>query len=175
MNNQLTCLAIASIISWCGVSSAADSGPTASYRLSDVTFEYETSGGYGAGGGSLVRVSGSGEGSRQTTSPYEKEPAIQRFKAKPERILELLNLCYQQYFFDLRPVYGGGHSVRLGPNGDVQVLETIFADSGSRSVTVRIGPYIKSVGYSSAPGPLPPVVTTLAREIESMVVDEDPK
>ncbi len=148
----------------------ASDRPPSEYKLSDVVFEYRTSAGsWFPAEGTLVRVGGDGKGFRRTTFTLA-EPEVQTFDVEPKKIFDVLDRCYQQGFFDLRPMHSGQERVRLEPDGKVHLLVTVAADAaGGRSVTLRIGAYEKRVGFMSAAGPIPTILDHLASEIESMV------
>jgi hypothetical protein len=149
-----------------------ESGPVGPYSLASVKIEYTEGGLYGSttttlsGDGTGMRVSdlGSGRVERRT------------FSVEPQRVFELLDLCYRKRFFELRDHgYGPPNHLRLRPDGTIDVMATVIADGGGRSIRVTIGNYSKVASYSDPGGEPPAVLVELARRLGEFPIPEAAK
>jgi hypothetical protein len=138
--------------------------PPGKYALSDVSIEVRESGNQES---TSTRIEGAGRGTVTTTWKL-RDDTTSTFQVEPARVFQLLQLCYREGFFGLQSSYGPPPTLRLGADGTVETGSTIIADAGGTSVTVRIGGYMKSVGYLKGSSNPPPVVTELERQVNEL-------
>jgi hypothetical protein len=131
--------------------------------LASVTFEYTQGGLYSS---TTTTVRGDGTATRVSRSPLRPEES-HAFSIDPKKVFELLDFCYRKRFFELKDHgYGPPNFPRLLPDGTVEVLATVVADGGGRTIKVSIGDYSKMVGYSDYSDV--PVLVELARRITEL-------
>lgn len=135
------------------------------YSLSDVVFEFRTIS--PRNDGTLIRIAGSGKGSRVDYVPLGHDHTSE-FAVNPQEVFQLLELCYRGHFFELNASYDRPNLfVRRGPKGTVETYTMVVSGYAGESVTLRIGAYSKSVGYEPEGDP-PPLVPGLARRIHEL-------
>ena len=149
-----------------------DVGPSGPYPLASVAFEY-TEG--GPRGSVTTTVRGDGTGTRASSGDLGRQES-QAIAVEPKKVFELLELCYRKRFFELRTLsYGPPNWPRLQPDGTVDVMATVIADGGWRSIKLTIGNYSKTAGYSDFRGDAPPVLVELARRISELPIRTVPQ
>jgi len=144
-----------------------ESGPIGPYSLADVTIEYTEGGPYG---GTTTTIRGDGTGTRGSQLGFGREERY-TFSVEPKRVFELLDLCYRKRFFELRDHgYGPPNQLRLRPDGTIDVMATIIADGGWRTIKVTIGSYSKAASYGDPGDDAPAVLRELARRFRELPI-----
>jgi hypothetical protein len=139
--------------------------PQGEYAITDVAIEYAERN----GSGHSVRVTGDGLGIRKSWARPGEE-ASQSFTVTRDEVFELLSAAYENGFFSLKPSYDRPPSVRLREDGTVMTVVTVASHPPrSKSVTVRVGTYAKTVSWSLGPAvPNPAPAVSLGEAVDSL-------
>ena len=149
--------------------------PPGGYRLADVVFEVSRSSML-AGAGTTVRIGGDGRGvfieelasvtDESGGSELVKGHATE-FTVDPKDVFKLLEVCYQNRFFELEPHYYPPNVPQLGPNGEIRTMSRSVDDAGVTTVILRIGSYSKTVSYVDLSSP-PSILVEIKSAIDAM-------
>ncbi len=175
MSILLRAVAAAGIACLVAIPGAANAGqePPARYAFDDVEISFEIGAGWGVYHKTL-KIKGNGQ-CFFTESDRFPDSATGVFEHQGEFVLpeaeflELLNRFYAVDFFSLKPRYTSESKKVVVRGGELWVMGSKWMDSNTRTISIRLGDYEKSITLVSPAPTAPEELRQLVEFLEEMV------